>query len=198
MEFGSNTNVFIRTCRVFRMAIFVRTIIWRHMVAACGVYNLVNNGSVDGLLPDGTFHHTLQWRHNERDGVSSNRRLDCLLSRLCRCKSKETSKLRVTGLCEGNSPVTGEFPAQMASNAENVSIWWRRHHVHCLLVINYFHGKCSMYQWLKSVWLIAFQIAATTHSGQWVKPPINGNARTMMNTELRLTKTSPVWIHNSE
>ena len=35
-----------------------------------------------------------------------------------------TSKLRVTGLCEGNSPVTDEFPAQMASNAENVSIWW--------------------------------------------------------------------------
>ena len=35
--------------------------------------------------------------------------------------------LRVTGLCAGNSPVTGEFPAQMASNAENVSIWWRHH-----------------------------------------------------------------------
>ena len=31
-------------------------------------------------------------------------------------------KLRVTGLCEGNSPVTGEFPAQRASNAGNVSI----------------------------------------------------------------------------
>ena len=42
-------------------------------------------------------------------------------------RSKETSKLRVTGLCEGNSPVTGEFPAQMASNAVNVSIWWRHH-----------------------------------------------------------------------
>ena len=27
----------------------------------------------------------------------------------------------------GNSPVTGEFPAQRASNAENVSIWWRHH-----------------------------------------------------------------------
>ena len=38
--------------------------------------------------------------------------------------SKKTSKLRVTGLCEGNPPVTGEFPAQRASNAENVSIWW--------------------------------------------------------------------------
>ena len=41
---------------------------------------------------------------------------------------KKTSKLRVTGLCEGNSPVTDEFPAQRAaSNAENVSIWWRHH-----------------------------------------------------------------------
>ena len=24
---------------------------------------------------------------------------------------------------------TGEFPAQMASNAENVSIWWRHHYL---------------------------------------------------------------------
>ena len=40
-------------------------------------------------------------------------------------KTKKTSKLRVTGLCVGKSPGTGEFPAQMASNAENVSIWWR-------------------------------------------------------------------------
>ena len=35
---------------------------------------------------------------------------------------KENIKLRITGLCEGNSPVDGEFPAQRASNAENVSI----------------------------------------------------------------------------
>ena len=40
---------------------------------------------------------------------------------------KITSKLRVTGLCAGNSPVTGEFPAQRDSNAENDSIWWRHH-----------------------------------------------------------------------
>ena len=44
-----------------------------------------------------------------------------------RCWSKKTSKLRVTGLCAENSPVTGEFLAQMASNGENVSIWWRHH-----------------------------------------------------------------------
>ena len=45
-------------------------------------------------------------------------------------RSNKTTKLRVTGLCVGNSPVTGEFPAQMASSAENVSIWWR-HHANC-------------------------------------------------------------------
>ena len=41
---------------------------------------------------------------------------------------RNTSKLRVTGLCAGNSTGTGEFPAQMVSCAENVSIWWRHHH----------------------------------------------------------------------
>ena len=44
-------------------------------------------------------------------------------------RSKKTSKLRITGLCVGNSPVTGEFPTQMSSNAENVSIWWRHHYL---------------------------------------------------------------------
>ena len=34
---------------------------------------------------------------------------------------------RATGLCAGNSPVTGEFPTQMSSNAEHVSIWWCYH-----------------------------------------------------------------------
>ena len=38
---------------------------------------------------------------------------------------RKISKLRMTGLCAGKSTVTGEFPAQMASIAENVSIWWR-------------------------------------------------------------------------
>ena len=71
----------------------------------------------------------LQWRHNERDSLSNHRRLDCLFNRLFRCKSKKTSKFRVTGLCEGNSPVTGEFPTQRASNAEYVSIRWCHHGV---------------------------------------------------------------------
>ena len=74
----------------------------------------------------------LLWRHNGCDGVSNHQPHDCLLNRLFRRRAKKTSKLRVTGLCVGNSPVTGEFPAQMASNAENVSIWWRHHDSSCL------------------------------------------------------------------
>ena len=69
----------------------------------------------------------LRWRHNGRNSVSNHRPYDCSLNRLFRCRSKKTSKLRVTGLCAGNPPGTGGYPAQMASNAENVSIWWRHH-----------------------------------------------------------------------
>ena len=68
-----------------------------------------------------------QWRHNGHNGVSNHQPPDCLLNRLFLRRSKKTSKLRVTGLCVGNSPATGEFPAQMASNAENVIIGWRHH-----------------------------------------------------------------------
>ena len=69
----------------------------------------------------------LQWRHNGCDGVSNHQRFDCMLNYLFRRGSKNTSKLGVIGLCEGNSPVTGELPAHRASYAENVSIWWRHH-----------------------------------------------------------------------
>ena len=73
------------------------------------------------------FMKSLQWRHNERYDVSNHQPHDCLLNGLFRRRSKKTSKLRVTGLCAGKSPVTGEFPAQRPSNAETISIWWRHH-----------------------------------------------------------------------
>ena len=79
-----------------------------------------------------------QWRHNEGDGVSNNQPHDCLRSRLFRRRSVRTSKLRVASLCEGNSPVTGEFPAKRASNTENLSIWWRHHD---------FSGTNNLYKW---------------------------------------------------
>ena len=80
-------------------------------------------------------------RHKGHDGVSKHQPHHCLLNHLFKRTSKETSKLRVTGLCEGNSPVTGEFPAQMASSAENVSIWWRHHGVE--ICGGYFALTCS-------------------------------------------------------
>ena len=81
-----------------------------------------------------SFRWSLQWRHNERDGVSNHQHHCSLLTRLFGRRSKKTSKLRVTGLYEGNSPVTCEFPAQRASNAGNVSIWWRHNGIDRFIV----------------------------------------------------------------
>ena len=76
----------------------------------------------------------LPWRHNEHNCVSNHQPCDDLLNRLFRCRSKKTPKLRVTCLCAANSPVTGEFSAQMANNEENVSCWWRHHAIEILLL----------------------------------------------------------------
>ena len=66
-------------------------------------------------------------------------------------------KFRVTGPCARNSPVTGEFPAQRASNAENVYIWWRHHEV----------GHSKTYVWhlpqrswvnLGAFWFLFYQV----------------------------------------
>ena len=89
---------------------------------------LLNIGSGNGVVPSAnprcilTTNHSLQWRHNGPDGVPSHQPHNSLLNRLFRRRSSKTSKLLVTGLCVGNSPVTGKFPAQITSNAENVSI----------------------------------------------------------------------------
>ena len=95
-----------------------------HPVKFCGTVSRVF------IVPylNAIFHcsNSLQWRHNGRGSASNHQPHDCLLNCLFRRRSKKTSKLRVTGLF-GNSQGTGEFPAQMASYAENVSIWWRHH-----------------------------------------------------------------------
>ena len=70
------------------------------------------------LTISGYMFTALQWRHNGRNNVSNHQPHDCLLNRLFRRRSKKTPMFRVTGFCAGNSPVTGEFPAQMVSNVE--------------------------------------------------------------------------------
>ena len=110
--------------------------------------------------------------HYGRDSVSNHQPHECLLNRLFRRRSKKISKLRVTGLCAGNSPGIGEFPAQMASKAEKVSIWWRHHGtntcaVWCsnLLWQNYMYINIYIYmiynihiQFTRHVWLLFFVI----------------------------------------
>ena len=49
------------------------------------------------------FTDTLQWRHNDHGGLSNHQSRGCLLNCLFRRRWKKTSKLRVTGLCAGNS-----------------------------------------------------------------------------------------------
>ena len=91
------------------------------------IYHVTNSSLV--VRPQEESHLALQWRHNGRDGVSNyephHRLLNCLFMR----RSKTASKLRVTGLCEGNSSVTSEFTTQRASKAESASFWWRHHEV---------------------------------------------------------------------
>ena len=109
-----------------------------------------------------TVMSALRWRRNGHGGVSNHQPHHCLLNRLFGCRSKKTSKLRVTGLCAGNSPGTGEFPAQMASNAENVSIWWHHHGLPISLSL----WVCRRHSYLIiSMWIS--HISEITHDGLW-------------------------------
>ena len=91
---------------------------------------------------------SLQGRHHERDCVSNHRRLDCLLNHLCRRRSRKTSKLPVTGLCEGNSPVTDAFQRQRASNKEMLHLMtssWCRY-------FRWYGTAWHVYEWQDILW----------------------------------------------
>ena len=76
-------------------------------------------------FPQNNADSPLQWRHNERDCILNHRRLYCLLSFCSSADQRKHESSASLAFVKGNSPVTGEFPAQRASKAENVSIWWR-------------------------------------------------------------------------
>ena len=74
---------------------------------------------MDYLFVQSNFPYTtvknlsLRWRHNGHDCVSNHQLRHCLLNRLFERRSKKTSKLRVTGLCDSlhKWPVTRKmFP----------------------------------------------------------------------------------------
>ena len=122
----------------------------------------------------------LLWRHSWCDGVSNHQPRDCLLNRLFRRRSKKTSKLHGTGLCAENSPVTGEFPAQRAHGAENVSIIMPPrlplHTVTLLWLINIYllvsemntpvEAKCVLYRCTRPLSNVSF-ICTISHRLVW-------------------------------
>ena len=106
------------------------------------------------------------------DGVSNHEGHHYLLNHIFNRRSNETSRQRVTGLSVVNSPVTSEFPAHMASNAENVSIWWRHHvlqpspftpeHLPCvfnqfLWIPHHWIYTCKIYPY-RNIWYLDGQI----------------------------------------
>ena len=76
---------------------------------------------------------TLLWRHNGRDGVSNNQTRDCLLNRLFRCRSKKTSKLRVTWdrwIPRTNGQLRGKCLHLITSSCTNISTDNTRDKIH--------------------------------------------------------------------
>ena len=88
-----------------------------------------------------TYLITLQWRHNERDSVSNQQPCDCLFNCLFRRRSKETSNLRVTGLCAGNSTHKGPVTREMFSFDDVSWRFWKRTNYNLILtVLNFSEG----------------------------------------------------------
>ena len=92
-----------------------RPLSWEHLegISAIFVYWFLKTRKVKGVphwspsiisrwliknFPGICVKISLQWRHNEHDGVSNYQRLHCLLNGWSRRRSKKTSKLCVTGL----------------------------------------------------------------------------------------------------
>ena len=74
----------------------------------------------------------LQWHHNEYDGVSNHQRHHCVLNRLFRRRSNKIPKLRVTGLCDGNSPVDSEHKGPVT---------WKMFPLHdVIMTLNFLEG----------------------------------------------------------
>ena len=79
---------------------------------------------------------SLHWRHNDHDDVSKLQPHGCLLNRLFQTQIKENIKAPRHWPLYGEFTGPGEFPAQRASNTENVSIWWRHHVLNTYRVIH--------------------------------------------------------------
>ena len=102
------------------MANILQTTIWTFF---SGIKNVVFWFRIwPRFIPLGPIQH-----HNDVKMGAMTSQITSLTTVYSTVYSDIDQKLRVTGLCEVNSPVTGEFPAQRASNSENIFIPWRHH-----------------------------------------------------------------------
>ena len=113
--------LFIRIIFVLSCSTGVVSTLFNYIIESTWKFGTMSSVTIMVANAVGSDPESLQWRHNERNGASTHRRLDCLLNRLFKRRPNKTSTLCVTGLCEENPPVTGGFPSQRASIAENVS-----------------------------------------------------------------------------
>ena len=102
------------------------------------------------------FSLTLEWCHNERNVVSNRQPHDCLLY----------IKAPRHWFCEGNSPVTCEFTAERASNAENVSIWWRHHVFQPICIVD---ENLTTVNWIEYD-IFVLNIIFVTQMLKWILP----------------------------
>ena len=89
--------------------------------------------------------------------------------------------------CEGNPPVTGGFPSQRASNAENVSIWWRHHVHHC-----WGHRGCILTFYSNHLQSFFFQITYKHIYHLYISVPLFTWSTFLQNTHNRHTSSQSV------
>ena len=132
---------------------------------------------------------TLQWCHNKCNDISNRQPHDCWINRLFRHWSKKTSKLHITGLCEGNSPVTSEFPEQRASYTKNVSIWW--HHYETTSISCRILSKGPLSSQLWASWMSSLPVSVPIF--RWRMIPLEIFFRILTIDTLWLALTGQFW-----
>ena len=136
------------------------TIVTSSLMQACILagkhnYDIIMSAMVSQIIGVSIVFSTIYWGADQR---------------------KRQSCASLASLC-GNSPVTGEFPAQMASTAENVSIWWRHHEIICTLNVLIVPIWLILLEWKLAVFLLCYLEQA---AGQTVKLRVIWDAMTTM------------------
>ena len=85
---------------------------------------------------------------------------------------EQIKNIKLTGLCEGNPPLTGGFPSQRVSEAKNGSIWWRHHDNRLFSFDIHYHSvPIPVFDWFK--YLCAICSHEVLHTTVYVDAPIH-------------------------